>query len=441
MTNTEYHRRQRTLLHTIGRSSVVIVPAARESIRNRDVHYPFRQHSDFSYLTGFPEPHALAVFVPKRKAGEFILFCQPRDPEREQWDGTRIGIEGAVADFGADQAYPLSELDTLMPTLIDGCARVYYPIGHDAALDQQVMGWVRQVRAKVRTGAIAPDIFINLDSVLHEQRLIKTRVEIAILRQAARIAAHAHCRMMQRCAPGITELALEADFQHTCAIAGARFNAYPTIVGGGANACILHYTANNAVLSDGDLVLIDAGCELNGYASDITRTFPVNGRFTPSQRELYQLVLRAQLAAIDAAQPGNRWNEPHDAAVRVLTKGLIRLGILSGKVNSLIKEEAYKPYYMHRTGHWLGMDVHDVGAYQKNGEWRPLEPGMVLTIEPGLYLPDNEALPESYRNIGIRIEDDILITKTGNEVLSAAVPKHPDAIEALMTHHSIETRC
>jgi Xaa-Pro aminopeptidase len=432
MTGVDHQRRRRALCHAIGYTGLAILPAARETIRNRDVHYPFRQHSDFSYVTGFPEPDAVAVFVPKRKEGEFILFCRPRDEEREQWDGARIGVDGAIARYGADQAHPLSELDEIMPTLIDGRTRLYYPIGTDAGLDQQVMGWVNRIRAKARSGAVAPETFITIESLLHEQRLRKTKSEVALMRRAARISSQAHRRLMCHCAPGVKELDLEAEFQHACATAGARFNAYPMIVGGGANACVLHYIANDAVLREGDLVLIDAGCELAGYASDITRTFPVNGRFSPPQRELYALVLKAQEAAIDKARPGCRWNEPHEAAVRVLTKGLVRLGILSGKVGRLIKDEAYKPYYMHRTGHWLGMDVHDVGAYKRDGAWRVFEPGMVLTVEPGLYLPDTETVPEPYRKIGIRIEDDVLITEDGNEILSAAAPKHPDAIEALM---------
>lgn len=432
MTRSEYRRRRRALLKAIGPDGLAILPAARETIRNRDVHHPFRQSSDFAYLTGFPEPDAFAVFAPRRKEGEFILFCRPRDPEREQWDGTRIGVEGATAQFGADQAHSLAELETVMPSLIDGRTRLYYPVGTEDALDARIMGWVRQVRAKARTGAIAPETFVTIESVLHEQRLIKSQAELATMRRAARISAKAHRRLMQVCRPGRNEGDLETEFQHVCATSGARFLAYPSIVGGGINACILHYTANDAPLRDGELVLIDAGCELDGYASDITRTFPVNGRFSPAQREVYDLVLAAQQAAIAKARPGCRWNEPHEAAVKVLTKGLIRLGILTGKVGKLIKDEAYKPHYMHRTGHWLGMDVHDVGAYKRDGEWRRLEPGMVLTIEPGLYLPATDAVPEPYRGIGIRIEDDVLITDDGNEILSAGAPKEPDEIEAMM---------
>lgn len=432
MRRAEFDRRRRAFLQVLGRGGIAILPAAREAIRNRDVHYPFRQSSDFAYLTGFPEPDAVAVLVPGRKEGELILFCRPRDPEREQWDGPRAGVEGAVADYGADQAFPLGDLDTRMPGLIDGRARLCYPVGADPTFDARVMGWVNQVRAQVRKGASPPDTFVTIESLLHEQRLRKSPAELRVMRRAARISAEAHRHLMRICRPGRRESELESEFLHHCAGQGARWQAYQPIVGGGANACVLHYVANDAELQDGDLVLIDAGCELDGYASDITRTFPVNGRFSQPQRELYSLVLEAQAAAIAKARPGNRWNEPHEAALRVLTRGLTRLGILSGKLGTLLKEEAYKPYYMHRTGHWLGMDVHDVGSYKREGRWRTLEPGMVLTVEPGLYMPATEAVPEPYRRIGIRIEDDVLITEDGNEVLSAAAPKDPDAIEDLM---------
>ena len=432
MTPAEWQRRRRALLKSIGPAGLAILPAASEVIRNRDVHYPFRQSSDFTYLTGFPEPAAVAVFAPGRKEGEFILFCRPRDPEREQWDGRRAGVEGAVATYHAAQAYPLSELDGLMPGLIDGRDPLFYPIGADPAFDARVLGWVNQVRANVRKGASPPETFVTIEAVLHEQRLRKSHSEIKRMRRAARISAEAHRQLMRRCRPGLVESELEVEFQHHCALQGARCQAYPTIVGGGVNGCILHYVENDARLADGDLVLVDAGCELGGYASDITRTFPVNGRFSPPQRELYELVLAAQRAAIAQARPGNRWIDPHEAALKVLTKGLIRLGVLAGKPKQLIKEEAYKPYYMHRTGHWIGMDVHDVGHYKQDGAWRILEPGMVLTVEPGLYMPATDAVPAPYRSIGIRIEDDVLITEDGNEVLSAAAPTDPDAIEAVM---------
>ncbi len=440
MKAAEYGRRRRALLRALGRDGLAILPAAGEVIRNRDVHYPFRQSSDFSYLTGFPEPDAVAVLAPGRKEGEVILFCRPRDPEREQWDGARAGVEGAVAAYGADQAFPLSDLDAQMPGLIDGRARLYYPVGADRDFDARVLGWVNLVRANARKGANPPDTFVTIESLLHEQRLRKSPAELRVMRRAARISAEAHRHLMRVCRPGCRESELESEFLHRCATQGARWQAYQPIVGGGANACVLHYGSNQAELRDGDLVLVDAGCELDGYASDITRTFPVNGRFSPAQRALYELVLEAQAAAIAKARQGNRWNEPHEAALRVLTKGLLGLGILSGKLGKLLKDEAYKPYYMHRTGHWLGMDVHDVGSYKREGQWRTLEPGMVLTVEPGLYMPATDAVPEPYRLIGIRIEDDVLITEDGNEVLSAAAPKDPDAIEALMAPLRAEHR-
>ena len=430
MTAAEHARRRRALQKAIGPKGLAIVPAAQETVRNRDVHYPFRQSSDFTYLTGFPEPDAIAVFAPGRKEGEYILFVRPRDPEREQWDGRRAGVEGAVADHGADQAFPLSELDAALPGMIDGRERLYFPIGAQTHFDAQVIGWVNQVRANVRKGAAPPETFVAIESVLHEQRLRKGAPEIRVMRRAARISADGHRRLMGLCRPGLAESDLETDFLHHCASRGARFQAYPPIVAAGVNACILHHVENRAPLRDGDLVLVDAGCELDGYASDITRTFPVNGRFSAPQRALYELVLEAQRAAIAKAKPGNRWIDPHEAALKVLTKGLIALGILSGKPGRLIKEEAYKPYYMHRTGHWLGMDVHDVGHYKEGGEWRLLEPGMVLTVEPGLYMPATDEVPASYRQIGIRIEDDVLITQGGNEILSAGAPKDPDEIES-----------
>jgi Xaa-Pro aminopeptidase len=432
VTAAEYARRRRALLKAIGSKSLAIIPAAHESVRNRDVHYPFRQSSDFAYLTGFPEPDALLILAPGRAEGESILFVRPRDPEREQWDGARAGVEGAVSDYGADQAFPLEDLDAQMPGLLDGRSPLHFPIGAAPDFDARVIGWVNQVRAGVRKGAVPPETFVTVESVLHEQRLRKSPAEMKLMRRAARISAEAHRQLMRICRPGLAESDLETEFLHKCAVRGARFQAYPPIVAGGPNACILHHVENRAPLRDGDLVLIDAGCELDGYASDITRTFPVNGRFSPPQRELYDLVLEAQQAAIAKAKPGNRWIDPHEAALKVLTRGLVSLGVLQGKPSKLVKDEAYKPYYMHRTGHWLGMDVHDVGHYKVDGEWRLLESGMVLTVEPGLYMPGTDEVPEPMRRIGIRIEDDVLITRDGNEILSAGAPKEPDEIESLM---------
>jgi Xaa-Pro aminopeptidase len=376
------------------------------------------------------------VLVPGRKEGELVLFCRPRDEARELWDGPRAGIEGAKNEYGADEAHPIEEADEVVPTLLENRERVYYPLARDPELDLRMMDWIHAVRGKARGGVRAPGELITVDKLVHEQRLVKDAAELRIMRKAARISAAAHRRVMRACRPGLWEYELEAEFVHTCALRGGRFQAYPPIVGSGANACVLHYVDNRHQLRDGDLVLIDAGCEYAGYASDITRTFPVNGRFSPPQRALYELVLAAQRAAIAKAVPGNRWDAPHKTAVRVLTKGLVELGILPGTakdVPSLIKEEKYKPFYMHRTGHWLGMDVHDVGDYKQGGKWRRLEPGMVLTVEPGLYIPgDREEVPECYRNIGIRIEDDVAITKDGHKILSADAPKTVEEIEAWM---------
>ncbi|WP_089725891.1 Xaa-Pro aminopeptidase [Candidatus Thiosymbion oneisti] len=436
MTAAEYKRRRRRLAAAMKPGSIALLAAASESVRNRDVHYPYRQDSDFFYVTGFPEPEALAVLVPGRKEGELVFFCRPRDSERELWEGTRAGVEGVRQDFGADEAHPIDKLDEILPKLLEDRDRVYYPAGANPALDQRLMEWVNVVRGKARAGVRAPTEFIVLERLLSEQRLLKSQAELKIIRRAVRISAAAHRRVMRLCRPGLWEYQLETEFVRACASRGGRFQAYPPIVGSGANACVLHYVDNRHRLEDGDLVLVDAGCELAGYASDITRTFPVNGRFSPPQRELYELVLAAQEAAIAKAVPGNRWNHIHKAAVRTLTQGLVELGLLAGgrkAVPKLIKEEKYKPYFMHRTGHWLGMDVHDVGDYRVGGKWRWLEPGMVLTVEPGLYIPaDRTEAPARYRGIGIRIEDDVLITAEGNEVLSMHAPKTVADIEACM---------
>lgn len=432
----ELKRRRRRLTAVMPPLAVAVVPAAGEVVRSRDVHYPFRQDSDFQYLTGFPEPEALAVLAPGRKEGEYLLFCRPRDEKKELWEGPLAGVEGARERYGADEAHPIEEVDELLPKLLENCERLYYPLGLAPDLDQRVMHWINLVRGKARTGVRAPVEIVALGHLLHEQRLVKSNEELRIMRKAAHISARAHREVMRLCRPGMWEYELEAAFVHGCALGGGRFQAYPPIVGSGANACVLHYVDNRHQLREGDLVLIDAGCEYAGYASDITRTFPVNGRFSEPQRELYELVLAAQAAAIKKAQPGSRWDAPHKAAVRVLTRGLVGLGLLEGTkddVPKLIKEEKYKPFYMHRTGHWLGMDVHDVGDYKVDGKWRTLEPGMVITVEPGLYIPgDKEEVPARYRNIGIRIEDDLVITAEGNEILSADAPKTVAEIESWM---------
>lgn len=429
----EFKRRRRDFMAHMEPNSIAIVPSAPEQKRNRDVEYPFRQDSDFYYLTGFAEPEAVIVLLPGREHGEFILFCRERDKLMETWNGYRAGQEGAVSDFGADDAFPIDDIDEILPGLLEGRERVYYAMGRNPEFDGKVMNWVNVIRDKVRTGAQAPGEFVDLDHMLHELRLFKSAAEQKVMRQAAEISARAHCRAMQVCQPGMYEYQLEAEIQHQFGMEGARFPAYSSIVGGGDNACILHYTDNNQKLRKGDLVLIDAGCELEYYAADITRTFPVSGSFSKAQKAIYELVLEAQLAAIEATKPGNHWNDPHDATVKVITAGLIELGLLEGELEQLIKDEAYKTFYMHRAGHWLGMDVHDVGDYKVGGQWRVLEPGMVLTIEPGIYIAhDEESVAKKWRGIGVRIEDDVLVTKGGCEILTKDVPKTVAEIEALM---------
>ncbi|RMG38347.1 MAG: M24 family metallopeptidase [Gammaproteobacteria bacterium] len=433
MKSTEFARRRRQLMRMLGRDAIAILPTAPEQVRNRDVHYPYRPDSDFYYLTGFPEPEAVAVLMPGRPQGEYLLFCRERDPAKEQWDGRRAGLEGAVADYGADDAFPYSDLDDIMPGLLEGRERVFYAMGCDTEFDHRVSGWVHHVRERSRAGAKVPTEFIALDHFLHDMRLYKSRSEVAVMRRAAKISAAGHRRLMRVCRPGVAEYQLAAEFAYHCAMKGAPGLAYPSIVGGGDNGCILHYVENRDTLQDGDLVLIDAGCELDCYASDITRTFPVNGRFSAPQRQLYQLVLDAQLAAIDKVRPGNHWDDPHRAAVRVLTRGLLKLGLLKGTLANALKKESYRKFYMHRTGHWLGMDVHDVGDYKVDGHWRELEPGMVLTVEPGLYIPKGmKGVAKKWQGIGIRIEDDVLVTKGEPDVLSRDAPKTIEEIEALM---------
>ena len=433
MTRAEFKRRRSQLMRMMGKDAIAIIPTSPERLRNRDVHYPFRPDSDFYYMTGFDEPEAVAVLIPGRKTAEYILFCRQRDPEREQWDGRRAGQEGAIRDFDADDSFPIEDLDDILPRMLEQCERVYYAMGCDPDLDHRMSEWIAKVRSRSRSGIQGPFEFIAVDHYMHDMRLYKSRSEIATMRKAARISAAAHRQLMQRCRPGMQEYQLQADFEHACASKGATRQAYPAIVGGGNNACILHYIENNARLEEGDLVLVDAGCELDCYASDITRTFPVSGKFSEPQRLLYQLVLDAQHAAIDAVRPGNSWHAPHETAVKVLTRGLVKLGLLKGQPAQLVKKEAYSKFYMHKTGHWLGMDVHDVGDYKVDGEWRMLEPGMVLTIEPGLYIPEGmRGVAKKWQGIGIRIEDDVLVTKDGHDVLTSDAPKEVDEIEALM---------
>ncbi|HEY3486781.1 MAG TPA: Xaa-Pro aminopeptidase [Gammaproteobacteria bacterium] len=428
----EFARRRKQLMRAMERDSIAVIPAAPEKLRNRDVYYPYRQDSDFLYLSGFNEPEAVIVLVPEREQGEFILFCREGDPKRALWDGAHAGQEGAIRDYGADDSFPISDMDDILPGLLENREKVFCTMGRYPEFDHQLMEWVNRIKLNSRSGIKAPAEFVSLEFLLHEMRLFKSQNEQRALQKAAQVSSGAHVRAMQFCRPGRMEYEIEAALLYEF----KKHNmepAYPSIVGGGANACVLHYRRNSDELQDGDLLLIDAGAEYDGYAADISRTFPINGRFSPLQKEIYEIVLQAQSAAIEKAIPGNHWNDPHDAAVRELTGGLIELGVLKGSRPKLIKEGAYRPYYMHRTGHWLGMDVHDVGDYKVDTEWRLLEPGMTFTVEPGLYFTPDKNLPVELHNIGIRIEDDVLVTRTGNSVLTAAAPKSVAAIEALMS--------
>ena len=435
LAQTEYSQRRQQLMAQMTENSIAIVPTAVETVRNLDVEHPFRQDSDFYYLSGFPEANACLVLIPGREQGEYILFCEDKDPALEIWTGRRTGPEGAARDFFADEAYPIEALESVMPGLLEGKSRIYTEMGANSQFDSQLLHWVNKVKAMVRKGAEVPHEFSVLGHLLHEMRLIKSPAEIGIMQKAADISAAAHCRAMKNAKPGCFEYQLEADIMHEFMREGSRWPAYPSIVGGGENACILHYTNNDMMIENGSLILIDAGCELDYYAADITRTFPVNGKFSPEQKALYELVLSAQLAAIEQVKPGNSWNAGHEAAVAVLVTGLVELGLLKGDVQQLIEDESYREFYMHRTGHWLGMDVHDVGEYRINKEWRPLKPGMVLTVEPGLYVaPDCEDVDVRWRGIGIRIEDDVVVTEDGCHILSHKVPKTVAEIEALMNN-------
>lgn len=427
----ELKRRRRALMRIMGDNSIAIVPASREMLRSRDTEYPYRADNNLLYLSGFDEPEALMVLIPNRKAGQYIMFCRERDPLKETWHGRRLGVEDAPEALGADDAFPIGDIDDILPGLLENKQSVYHTLGKDQQFDAQLLGWLNKARSSRSRDGGDPDTFVSLDYHLHEMRLFKSRGEISLMRQAAKVSAAGHCQAMLAARPGMFEYELEARLICHYKSCGAD-HAFLPIVGSGANGCILHYTENNDTLGDGELVLIDSGAELGYYAGDITRTFPVNGTFSKAQKVVYNIVLEAQLAAIEATRPGNHWNDPHEAAVKVLTRGLRDIGVLKGKLPQLIKDEAYKPYYMHRTGHWLGMDVHDVGEYRINGEWRLLEPGMVLTVEPGLYLDNSRKIPKAFRNIGIRIEDDVVVTKQGCDVLTDGVPKLPDEIEAFM---------
>lgn len=431
MNRGEFASRRDQLMRMVGEDGIAILPAAPPRMRSRDVEYRYRQDSDFYYLTGFAEPEAVAVLIPGRDSGEYILFCRERDPERERWDGVRAGQEGAIDTYGADDAFPVDDIDDIIPGLIESCSRVYYTMGMYKDFDARIADWINSLRSREAKGVHTPREFVALEHLLHDMRLYKSRAEIKAMRRSAKVAVAAHERAMRQVRPGLYEYEIEAEFRHEFR-RNAAWVSYSPIVGSGANACTLHYVENDCVLTAGDLLLIDAGCELDYYASDVTRTLPVSGRFSPEQRAVYEVVLEAQLAAIDRTCKGNHWNDPHDAAVRVITRGLKKLGFLDGPLDKLISSGAYREFFMHRTGHWIGIDVHDVGDYKVGDQWRLLEPGMVLTVEPGIYIPASANVPSAFRNIGIRIEDDVLVTRDRPDVLSKGLAKDPDEIESAM---------
>jgi len=425
------YRGRRDRLARAMQSGIAVVPTAPERPRSRDSHYPYRFDSHFYYLSGFAEPESVLVIV-AGEAPRTLLFCRERDPEREVWDGFRHGPDAAKERYGFDEAHPIGKLDERLAALLENQAAFFYPVGADAEWDARAMKWLNAVRARARAGAAAPDRVQDVRALIDELRLVKDAQELSVMRRAARISAAAHRRAMQMARPGRNEYEVEAELLHEFRRNGAQFPAYSPIVAGGANACVLHYVANDALLRDGELLLIDAGCEFDGYASDLTRTFPVGGRYGGAQREVYEIVLAAQAAAMDKVRPGNAWNEPHDAAVRVLAQGMLDLGLLKGALPEILEKESYKRFYMHRTGHWLGLDVHDSGDYKRQGAWRPLAPGMTLTVEPGLYIRAASDVPQRLHGIGVRIEDDVLVIDKGCEVLTAEAPKSIEAIEALM---------
>jgi Xaa-Pro aminopeptidase len=433
MKTSEFKKRRAILMKQIGEGNIAIIASASQRYRNRDVQYPFRQDSDFFYLTGFNEAESLAVLIPGRAQGEYILFCKEFDEKKALWEGAHAGLDGALKHYEADDSFPIDDMDDILPGMLENKAKVYYPMGKDSELDHKLLEWINHIRKQSRSGISAPAELVSLEHIVHEMRLFKSTEELKLMRKAAEVSAKAHIRAMQTCKAGLYEYQIEAEMIHEFVKAGLRSVAYPSIIAGGSNACVLHYTENKDKLQKGELLLIDAGAECEHYASDITRTFPISGRFSDAQKQLYQLVLDAQAAALEQIQPGIAWNQAHDASVRVLTKGLIDLGLLKGRLNKLIQDEKYKQFYMHRIGHWLGMDVHDVGDYKIKDEWRILEPGMVLTVEPGLYIPKNcNSVDEKWRGIGIRIEDDVLVTKDGHEVITKNTPKTIAEIEALM---------
>jgi Xaa-Pro aminopeptidase len=414
------------------RKSVAIIPAAREAVRSNDTNYRYRQDSDFYYLTGFDEPEAIAVVSPGRER-QYTLFVRPRDPEREIWDGRRAGVEGAKRNFGAEESFPVAEFAEKLHEILDGADMLYYRLGVNADLDHLIIGKIAQMRALNRKPIHPPQTIVDPATIVHEMRVIKSPEEIELMQRAADIAAEAHCEAMKAVRPGMKEYEVEALIEQVFRRSGASGPSYTSIVGAGANATILHYINNDGELRDGELLLVDAGAEYKGYASDITRTFPISGRFSKAQRDIYDLVLRAQMSCVEMVRPGTTHDQLKAHSIKLLTEGMVRLGLLKGEPEELIKEKKHEQFYMHGLGHMLGIDVHDVGRYYFEQESRALEPGVVMTVEPGIYIsPDTKDVPEHYLGIGVRIEDDVFCTSNGPRVLTAKVPKQPEEIEALM---------
>lgn len=432
MSKEIYQRRRNELTNQISQNDIVIVPTSRVQPRNGDVEYQFRPDSDFYYLTGFEEPEAVAVIIPGRARGEFIIFCREKDTLREMWDGRRAGLEGAMEFYAADDAFPISDMNDILPGLMEEREKIYTPVGRYPGFDSKLLSWINKIKKDTRSGKHAPYELVDLNHLLHEQRLIKRKDEIALMRKASKMSALGHKRAMQVCRPGMFEYQVQAEMECEFRKGGSHYNAYPSIVAGGENSCILHYTENRSVLNDGELLLIDAGAEFECYAADISRTFPVNGKFSAEQRALYDIVLAAQEAAFEKCAVGCSWNEPHETAVSTIAQGLIDEGLLQGTLEQVLENNSYTQFYMHRTGHWLGMDVHDVGDYHVEETWRDLEAGMVFTVEPGIYVAPADNVDERWHNIGIRVEDNILIRKEGYENLTIAAPKTVDDIEMVM---------
>lgn len=433
MSNISMYNERRQRLQTKMQSGIAIISTAPEVARNADTHYDYRHDSYFHYLTGFAEPEAVLVVLAGDKP-KHILFCREKNQEREIWDGFRYGPAGSKEAFGFDETYAIETLEEKLIELMSNQATLFYSVGTDVQWDARVLKVREAVKLKARTGIRAPSEIRDVRTLLDEMRLFKDAHEIELMRHAAKISCEAHRRAMRFTRPGQFEYEVEAEFLHEFCRHGARHPAYTSIVAGGANACTLHYVGNNARLNAGDLLLIDAGCEFESYAADITRTFPVNGKFTAAQKDVYEIVLAAQSAAITQAHPNNFWNAPHDAALRVLAQGFIDLKLCQGSVDGVLESESYKQFYMHRTGHWLGMDVHDVGEYKSGEQWRVLQAGMMLTVEPGCYIRPADNVPSALWNIGIRIEDDVLITSNGNEVLTQDAPKLVSEIEEVMRY-------